>query len=251
MDNEPNEVRDAIIRQLRTEKEKEYQLVNNLLGEINHYILQKLDRTEEETRTTRISIFLLTVLLIPMMEYHICTLVNVKNQRKDNTRTNGYSSKGVALKNKDVMEGGHDNVMPTQEYVRKVIEDVSKDDHFMCGPWLRAVVYLHVEGVIAYGCLGDMKIYYKNGKLERVVGVVMTCTPNAFGDITITLKYPSGTMGGSIKYKVFQHVEGYARSIKVGVVLILRNVSVFTPKPSNHYLNITLRNIVKVFDKDT
>ncbi|GJV18150.1 hypothetical protein Tco_1363473 [Tanacetum coccineum] len=50
MDNEPNEVRDAIIRRLRTEPEKEYQLVNNLFGEITRYMVQKLDRAEEETR---------------------------------------------------------------------------------------------------------------------------------------------------------------------------------------------------------
>nr|GFA52592.1 hypothetical protein [Tanacetum cinerariifolium] len=36
-----------------------------------------------------------------------------------------------------------------------------------------------------------------------------------------------------------------------GVVMILANVSVFTPKPSKHYLNITMRNVVKVFRKDT
>ncbi|GKE51721.1 hypothetical protein Tco_1486877 [Tanacetum coccineum] len=50
MANEPNEVQDAIIRRLRTEQKEEYHLVNNLLGEITRYILQKLDRAEEETR---------------------------------------------------------------------------------------------------------------------------------------------------------------------------------------------------------
>ncbi|GJT59508.1 retrovirus-related pol polyprotein from transposon TNT 1-94 [Tanacetum coccineum] len=50
MANEPNEVRDANIRRLRSEQEKEHQLVNNLLGEMNRYMLQKLDRAEEETR---------------------------------------------------------------------------------------------------------------------------------------------------------------------------------------------------------
>ncbi|GJU76921.1 hypothetical protein Tco_1273991 [Tanacetum coccineum] len=38
-----------------------------------------------------------------------------------------------------------------------VIEDVSEDDHFTRGLWLSAVVYLLGEGVIAYGCLGDME----------------------------------------------------------------------------------------------
>ncbi|GKB96973.1 reverse transcriptase domain-containing protein [Tanacetum coccineum] len=142
--------------------------------------------------------------------------------------------------------------MTTQEYVKKVNEDVSEDDHFTLGPWLSAIVHLHGEGVMPSGCLGDMKKYCINGKLELVVGVVMSCTPNALGDMTVTLKDPTGIMGGTIHYKVFKNEDdGYAKSIKVGSVLILCNVSVFTPKPSKHYLNITIRNIVKVFDKDT
>ncbi|GKD77312.1 hypothetical protein Tco_1339933 [Tanacetum coccineum] len=50
MVNKQNEVRDAIIRRLRTEQEKEYHLVNNLLGEITRSMVQKLDRAKEETR---------------------------------------------------------------------------------------------------------------------------------------------------------------------------------------------------------
>ncbi|GJZ31813.1 hypothetical protein Tco_0576860 [Tanacetum coccineum] len=61
----------------------------------------------------------------------------------------GILQKALLRKNADVMKGGHDTVMPTQEYVRKVIDDVSKDDHFISSLWLREVVYLHGEGVFA------------------------------------------------------------------------------------------------------
>nr|GEX09248.1 hypothetical protein [Tanacetum cinerariifolium] len=54
MDNEPNEVRDAIIRRLRTEQEKEYQFVNNLLGEVTRYMVQMLDCAEEEKMHIRV-----------------------------------------------------------------------------------------------------------------------------------------------------------------------------------------------------
>nr|GEY83403.1 hypothetical protein [Tanacetum cinerariifolium] len=149
------------------------------------------------------------------------------------------------------MAGSQDNIMITHEYVRKVNEDVSDDDHFTLGPWLSTIVYLHGEGVMAFGCLDDMKKYCINEKLEIVGGVVMSCTLNALGDMTVKLKDPTSIMGGTIHYKVFQNEDdGYVKSIKVEYVLILCNVSVFTPKPSKHYLNITIRNIVKVFDKD-
>ncbi|GKE18881.1 reverse transcriptase domain-containing protein [Tanacetum coccineum] len=163
----------------------------------------------------------------------------------------GILQRAMLRKNTDVMEVGHENVMTTQDYVRKISEDVSEDDHFTLGPWLSAIVHLHGEGLMASGCLGDMNKYCKNGKLELVVAVVMTCTPNSLGDMTVTLKDPTGIMAGTIHYKVFKMEDGYANSIKVGSVLILRNVSVFTPKPSKHYLNITVKNIVKVFDNDT
>nr|GEY51564.1 hypothetical protein [Tanacetum cinerariifolium] len=50
------------------------------------------------------------------------------------------------------------------EYVRKITEEASEDDHFTRGPWLSAVQYLAVEGSITTGCFGDMKTFIKNGK---------------------------------------------------------------------------------------
>nr|GEV53052.1 hypothetical protein [Tanacetum cinerariifolium] len=183
------------------------------------------------------------------MKYHICTFVH---RSKDNTRASRYSSKGVGEKKADIQAGGHHNILMILEYVRQVNEDVSEYDHFMQGPWLQAIVYLQGEGLSVSGCLGDMKENCIKGKLELVVGVVKSCTPNSLGDMTVTLKDPTGTMGGTTHYKVFQDEQnGYTKSIKVGSVLILRNVSAWTPTPSQHYLNITIKNIVKVFDKDT
>nr|GEZ31968.1 hypothetical protein [Tanacetum cinerariifolium] len=43
---------------------------------------------------------------------------------------------------------------------------------------------------------------------------------------------------------------GYGKDIIVRDALILDNVSIFSPKPSMHCLNITMRNVVKVFRKN-
>ncbi|GKD02995.1 EEIG1/EHBP1 N-terminal domain-containing protein [Tanacetum coccineum] len=102
------------------------------------------------------------------------------------------------------------------EYVRKIIEDASEVNHFTRGLWLSAVEYLNVEGGIA---------------------------SNALGEVTVKLKDPSGVISGTIHHKVLAI---YGKSITIGAVLILHNVSVFSPKPSAYYLNITLRNFVKV-----
>nr|GEV80640.1 hypothetical protein [Tanacetum cinerariifolium] len=73
--------------------------------------------------------------------------------------TEGITLKGDAAKKADVQAGGHENILKTQEYVKKVNEYVSEDDHFTQGPWLMAIVYLHAQGVIASGCLGDVGKY--------------------------------------------------------------------------------------------
>ncbi|GJT45402.1 reverse transcriptase domain-containing protein [Tanacetum coccineum] len=126
------------------------------------------------------------------------------------------------LKQRDILLGLDRVVMSTQEYMKKVVEDVGEDEDFKSGLW--------------------------NGKLDQVVAIVKSCSPNVIGDLTVTMKDLSGTIPGTIHHKVIG--EGrYGKDITIGVVLILANVSVFSPKPSMHYLNITMRNVV--FRKDT
>ncbi|GJV38014.1 protein phosphatase [Tanacetum coccineum] len=108
-------------------------------------------------------------------------------------------------------------LMSTQEYMQKVVEDVGEDDDFKSGSWVSATNYVNANG-------------------GTVTGLIM--------------KDLSGTIPGIIHYKVLGD-GGYENDITVGAALILVNVSVFTLKPSMHYLNITMRNVVKVFRKDT
>ncbi|GKF40285.1 GPCR kinase, partial [Tanacetum coccineum] len=58
------------------------------------------------------------------------------------------------------------------------------------------------------------------------------------------------TVPETIHHKVIGE-GGYGKDITVGVALIIAKVSVFSPQPSLHYLNITKKNVVKVFRKDT
>nr|GEU30497.1 hypothetical protein [Tanacetum cinerariifolium] len=112
-------------------------------------------------------------------------------------------------------------VMSTQEYMKKVVEDV-----------------------------GDIENFLKNEKLDQVVAIVKSCSPNVIGDLTATMKDLSGTIPETIHHKVVDG-GGYEKNITVRAALILANVSVFAPKPSMHYINITMRNVIKFFRKDT
>nr|GEZ62871.1 hypothetical protein [Tanacetum cinerariifolium] len=104
-------------------------------------------------------------------------------------------------------------LMSTQEYMKKVVEDVGGDD------------------------------------ILRVVRGQVLFTNN-IDDLNVTMKDLSGIILGIIHHKVIGD-GGYEKDINVGAAMILVNGSLFTSKPSKHYLNITMRNVVKVFHKDT
>ncbi|GKE57205.1 reverse transcriptase zinc-binding domain-containing protein [Tanacetum coccineum] len=133
--------------------------------------------------------------------------------------------------------------------MKQVVEDVGKDQGFNSGPWVGATEYVKANGGIVSGCLGYIKTFLKNGKLEQVVAIIKSCSLNALGNLKVTVKDLSCTLTGSIHYKVINE-EGYGKEITVGSVIILVNVSIFSPNPSMHYLNITKKNVVKVFHKD-
>ncbi|GKE67178.1 GPCR kinase, partial [Tanacetum coccineum] len=124
--------------------------------------------------------------------------------------------------------------------MQKIIEDADEDDDFNV---------IAFGGTIS-GCLGDIDNFLIKGKLEHIVAIVKSCSPNILGNLNVTLKDLSATIPRTIHHKVIDEA-GYGKDITVGAAMILKNVSVFTPKPSEHYLNITMRNVVEVFRKDT
>ncbi|GKC26521.1 transposase, MuDR, MULE transposase domain protein [Tanacetum coccineum] len=93
-------------------------------------------------------------------------------------------------------------LMSTQEYMQKVVEDVSGDADFNSVAWFSATNYVNAFGGTVTGCLRDIDNFFKKGKLKQVVAIVKSCSPNALGDLNVTLKDLSGTVPGTIHYKV-------------------------------------------------
>ncbi|GKF00829.1 transposase, MuDR, MULE transposase domain protein [Tanacetum coccineum] len=138
----------------------------------------------------------------------------------------------------------------TPNSVRIIPGPTSEDDDFNSGAWVSATNYVNAFGSTVTGCLGDIDNFLKKRKLEQVVAIVKSYSPNMLGGLNVTLKYLSGTILGTIHYKVLD-VGSYENDIIVGAAMILANVSVSTPKPSHYYHNITMRNVIEVFHKDT
>nr|GEX77971.1 retrovirus-related Pol polyprotein from transposon TNT 1-94 [Tanacetum cinerariifolium] len=93
--------------------------------------------------------------------------------------------------------------------------------------------------------LKDLEYITMNLSYIKVVIVIKSCVPNELDDLIVTLKRFVW-----YTYKVLTE-GGYGKAITVGAILILHNIFMFSPKPSGHYLNITLRNIVMVFPRDS
>ncbi|GJX46842.1 nephrocystin-3 isoform X2 [Tanacetum coccineum] len=144
------------------------------------------------------------------------------------------------LKERDILLGWDGALMSTQEYMQKVVED----DDFNSVACVSATNYVDAFGGTVTGCLRDIDNFLKKGKLEQVVAIVKSRSPNMFGDLNVTLKDLSDTIPRTIHYKVLD-VGSYEKDITVEAAMILANVSVFTPKPSQHYLNITMRNVIE------
>ncbi|GKA13207.1 retrovirus-related pol polyprotein from transposon TNT 1-94 [Tanacetum coccineum] len=69
------------------------------------------------------------------------------------------------------------------------------------------VFILDPDGVLSTGgtvtgCLGDIDNFLEKGKLAQVVAIVKTCSSNALGDLNVTMKDLSGTVRGTVHYKV-------------------------------------------------
>nr|GEV84904.1 hypothetical protein [Tanacetum cinerariifolium] len=81
-------------------------------------------------------------------------------------------------------------VMSTQEYMQKVVED----DNFKSTPWMSATEYVNANGGTVSGCLGDIYNNMKKMKLDQVVAIFKSYSPNMLGDLTVTMKDLSCTI---------------------------------------------------------
>nr|GEY54946.1 reverse transcriptase domain-containing protein [Tanacetum cinerariifolium] len=162
----------------------------------------------------------------------------------------GLVQQAKLLKEKVFILDPNGDLMSTQQYMDKVVKDVGDDDDIKSAAWVSATNYVNTFGGTVTGCLGDVNNFLNNGKLELVVGIVKSCSPNMLGDLNVTMKDLSGTIPGTIHHKVIGK-GGYGKDIIIGAAMILTNVSVFSLTPSKHYLDITMRNVVEVFRKDT
>ncbi|CAD5163583.1 unnamed protein product [Musa acuminata subsp. malaccensis] len=140
---------------------------------------------------------------------------------------------------------------------RPLLDDHRMDDHgmdldeedgdFKLNPWLCALEFLGEDCDLVWPI--DSIKTRATARVPQVVGIVKSCSPNGLGNLFLTLKDPTGSIGASIHHGVFSdcNLDG---DISVGCVLILKQVVAFCPARSICYLNATSKNVVKLINKD-
>ncbi|XP_057515041.1 uncharacterized protein LOC130796693 isoform X2 [Amaranthus tricolor] len=141
----------------------------------------------------------------------------------------------------------HFSQISTQRYIQRVQQDA--DEEFSRNPWLFALDFLRRQSVLNTTPLSAINKYANAERFDKVVAIVKSCTPNGLGDMIVTLKDPSDTIGASVHGKVFS-VGDFGNFISVGTILILRKVVAFSSSCTSSYLNITRSNIEKVISVD-
>ncbi|GJX72259.1 copia protein [Tanacetum coccineum] len=140
---------------------------------------------------------------------------------------------------------------PTQEYIRKRnFDDVSEDDDFQSRPWVKAFEFMNDREEIGGGSFGDIKSYIKKCKLQIVVAIITSCKPNVLGDINVSTPSILRQITPTIHSQMISSEDSYAKDIKVGSALILRNV-LFCDIVKKPTLNNTIKNLVKIKSKKT
>ncbi|WVZ10842.1 hypothetical protein V8G54_015372 [Vigna mungo] len=138
-----------------------------------------------------------------------------------------------------------DDPRTTQQFAEEVAQATYERD-FNSNPWKWSEMYIKHHDIVEDGDIKNVT-HLQTGKswstLHLVVCIVKECFPNGLGDMLLTLKDPYGTMKASLHNKVL-------KDPNFGPHIGLGSVRTFNAFPTNYYVNIVVRNVIKVFAAD-
>lgn len=129
---------------------------------------------------------------------------------------------------------------------------ISNEDEFSQPPWTIMMQELDTSDPITahlmkFNIASTIKLANSreliNGKIPHLRVLVKTIVNNSRNSSAV-MKDPTGEMLATVHMKIS---EEYKEEWSPGCCVILRQVSVFSPSPRKHYLNITLDNIVRIY----
>ncbi|KAL5496327.1 hypothetical protein EMCRGX_G012586 [Ephydatia muelleri] len=143
------------------------------------------------------------------------------------------------------LRGWHDNIVAKAE---------GDPMDFTKGPWVRMMEDLdmsdpHSAALLQFTVAALLKQasrrQLQNGKVAHLRVMLKCLSPTSSkGNASAVLADPTGEVVCALHHKV---VEEHQRELTPGAVMVLRQVSVFSPAPRKHYLSITPDNIIRIY----
>ncbi|XP_063815984.1 homologous recombination OB-fold protein isoform X2 [Pseudophryne corroboree] len=126
-------------------------------------------------------------------------------------------------------------------------------EEFIKGPWATMKAdclldendpasFLRTYSVVMVLRKAALKQLPKN-KVPQMAVSLKSLTP-ANGDASAVFRDPTGDIQGTVHHMLLEERES---ELKIGSVLLLQQVGVFSPSYRNHYLNVTPSNLVKIY----
>nr|XP_040046375.1 homologous recombination OB-fold protein [Gasterosteus aculeatus aculeatus] len=105
--------------------------------------------------------------------------------------------------------------------------------------------FLHSYSVVMVLRKAALKRLAKN-KVPNMA-VLLKSLVHTHADARAVFKDPTGEIQGTVHRRL---LEGREEELKVGAVLLLKQVGVFSPSHRNHYLNVTPNNLLRIYAAD-
>nr|XP_033945109.1 homologous recombination OB-fold protein [Pseudochaenichthys georgianus] len=129
----------------------------------------------------------------------------------------------------------------------------TEEDEFSGGPWaaMKAEMgldernpscFLHSYSVVMVLRKAALKRLAKN-KVPNMA-VLLKSIIHTHADAKVVFKDPTGEIQGTVHRRL---LEDRVEELKVGAVLLLKQVGVFSPSHRNHYLNVTPNNLLRIY----
>ncbi|KAL4659256.1 hypothetical protein GN956_G3532 [Arapaima gigas] len=127
------------------------------------------------------------------------------------------------------------------------------DEEFSRGPWAamkaemglderNPTCFLHSYSVVMVLRKAALKQLAKN-KVPNMA-VMLKRLLHTHADAKAVFQDPTGEMQGTVHRRLLEDRQG---ELKVGAVLLLKQVGVFSPSHRNHYLNVTPSNLLRIY----
>ncbi|XP_066498651.1 homologous recombination OB-fold protein isoform X2 [Hoplias malabaricus] len=229
-------------------------------------LFQAISPASSQTRTPRL-------LHTPVLTNHLVQLVSAANKTPQRPRSETVRSKtrrfpGPAGALPQQIGGRNlDEIVvtvpqtPAHGAVARLRDEdpnsqVSEEEEFAGGPWAvmktemglderNPSCFLHSYSIVMVLRKAALRQLVKN-KVPNMA-VVLKSILHTHADAKAVFRDPTGEMQGTVHRRL---LEDRQAELKIGAVLLLKQVGVFSPSHRNHYLNVTPNNLLKIYPPD-